>query len=108
MFAFARARSHLSISGGPPLATPDSLEASLGMNAAAISRRWLLVRQTSALSSPSLPSNYKIDQGVPDFQFPTFNSWVRFAFSSVNNASQQLWPAGRIFKGTCGTIVSLI
>jgi hypothetical protein len=76
------------------------------MSAAAISRRWLLVQQTAALRSPPLHPNYKSSQGVSDFQFPTFNSWVRFAFSSVNNASQQLWPAGRIFKGTCGTIVS--
>ena len=89
--------------GAPPLATPDSLAASLGMSSHAIAERWQLVQQTHALPSPPLDPNYKFAQGVPDFQFPTFNSWVRFTFASVNNASEQLCAAGRVFKGSCGT-----
>jgi hypothetical protein len=89
-------------SGAPPLATPESLEASLGMSAAAITRRWLLVQQTNALLSPPLPPGYRFAQGVPDFQFPPFECWARFNFVSVNNVSQQLWPMGRIPLQRCG------
>ena len=99
-FHNATATTNAATSDAPPLATPQSLEVALGMNASAISHRWLLVQQTHALNSSSA---YKIAQGIPDFQFPGFNSWVRFDFASINNVSQLLWPAGRIFNGTCGT-----
>ncbi len=85
-----------------PLATPESLEATLGMSASAVARRWLLVQQTQALQTLPLQPQYRFAQGVPDFQFPSYNSWVRFNFDSVNNASQQLWSRGRIPLDTCG------
>ena len=109
-FAVLRANNTVSseFPGAAPLATPDSLAASLGMSSAAISQRWLLVQQTQALLSPPLDPGYKFAQGVPDFQFPTFNSWVRFAFSSMNNSSKQLWAAGRVFRGRCGTKAEIL
>ena len=69
------------------------------MSAPAIARRWLLVQQTRALDASAA---YKTCQGVPDFQFPAFSSWVRFDFASTNNVSQLLWQAGRVYNGGCG------
>ena len=72
------------------------------MSAPALKQRLLLVQHTNALKSPPLQSNYRFAQGVPDFMFPSFNSWVRFNFDSMNNASEPLWSRGRVPLQSCG------
>jgi hypothetical protein len=89
-------------SGTPPLTTAESLQTSLGMSASALKQRLLLVQHTNALQSPPLQPNYRFAQGIPDFMFPSFNSWVRFNFDSMNNASEQLWSRGRVPLQSCG------
>lgn len=63
------------LEGASPLATPASLQAALGMNASALARRWAEVRVTATLNSTEL----RYCQGVKDFLFEPYESWVRCA-----------------------------
>ena len=53
----------------PPLATPSSLAARFGMDAAAVSARWKLVEATRSLPSSEL----QYSQGMPNFEWEAFD-----------------------------------
>ena len=91
------AQSH----GTPPLATPESLAARFGMNASAVSERWRVYLQTNALNDTSL----EYAQGMPDFEFESFNSWVRFDFDATDREGAMLWAGARVRReGGCSTV----
>ncbi len=77
---------------GPPLITTTQLAARLGMDAAELHARWSLVRATRELPSTAL----RYSQGMPDFEFEPFESWVRFGFDASTRDGQRLWSAARV------------
>ena len=86
--------------GQPALATAASLQATLGMNATAIERRWAEVAATARINSTSL----RYSQGAPDFLFEPFDSWVRFDFEARALDGVLLWGAARTARhGGCAS-----
>ena len=83
-----------SAGGGPPKSTPSDLEKRFGLSASAVSDRWTLVKETAQLNSSAL----RYAQGVPDFEFEPFHSWVRFDFSSQTHAGVKQWGDARVSK----------
>ena len=81
--------------GGAPLATPLSLQSALGMDAAAVSARWAQLVASRALNSTEMVYS----QGVVDFIYEPFASWVRFDFAAVAHDGSQLWGGARASLG---------
>jgi len=72
----------------------------LGFSPEPVWRRHLLVNQTKE-AAQHWPSYLTFSQGMPDYAFPPFNSWVRFNFNSSQYFSnshsglQQAWVGTR-------------
>lgn len=75
-------------------ATPRSLGARFGMNAVELAARWELVQQTRSLS----PTGLRYAQGMPDFEYESFDSWVRFDFTSRTRDGRMQWRAARTHR----------
>ena len=85
----------------PPIATPESLAARFGMSGSEIADRWELVKATKAVGN----SDVEYAQGMPDFLYESFTSWVRFDFPSFDHAGRVLWRAARTYKASgCGAV----
>ena len=78
----------------PPLATPSSLAARFGMDAAAVSARWKLVEATRSLPSSEL----QYSQGMPNFEWEAFDSWVHFDFDSSSHSGRLQWKGARRYR----------
>ena len=84
-----------------PRATPASLAAQFGMDGTEVAARWSLVNTTLTALDPSR----RYDQGVPVFDFPSLDSWVRFDFRARGHSGELLWEAAREFRASgCGTV----
>ena len=87
--------------GEPPLATPASLAARFGTSEAEVAERHALVMATKALNDSSL----EYGQGMPDFEYEAYASWVRMDFSSIDHKGDTLWGPARSNKPAgCGTV----
>lgn len=80
----------------PPLATPASLASAFGMDAAAVSARWALVDATRSLPSSEL----QYSQGMPNFEWESFDSWVHFDFDSATHDGKLQWKGARVPRPT--------
>lgn len=84
----------------PPLTSAAELAAKYEMDAEAVAARYTLVRDTAHLNK-----SLGYAQGVPDFEFESFTSWVRFDFAARAHDGRLLWDAARLPKPTgCGTV----
>ena len=81
------------VSAVPPRATPATLAARLGMDAAELSARHELVLATQRTLGASTSLRYA--QGIPDYDFEPFDSWVRFDFDSHTRRGIRLWRGAR-------------
>lgn len=73
--------------------TPATLAARLGMDAAELSARHELVVATQRTHGASTSLRYA--QGIPDYDFEPFDSWVRFDFDSHTRTGITLWRGAR-------------
>ena len=75
-----------------PAMTPDALGAAFGLDAPSLAVRWAEVQTTLRLPTQAL----RYSQGMPDFAWEPFSSWVRFDFDAVSTAGTTLWTAARV------------
>ena len=85
-----------------PGATPDSVAGAINraagtavVDASAVGARWALMKQTAQLNSSE---GLHYAQGVPDFGYESFDSWVRLDFDATTIAFAPLWSGARASK----------
>ncbi len=77
---------------------------SRGLSPEPLRKRAQLINATTAAmaASSAFDATMKFAQGVPDFAFPGFDSWVRFDFSATelddSGNPAELWNAARIWR----------
>ena len=87
-----------------PGATPDSVAGAINsaadtavVDASAVGARWALMQQTAELNSSE---GLHYAQGVPDFGYESFDSWVRLDFDATTIAFAPLWSGARASKAS--------
>jgi len=82
-----------------PKHPPATLASLYGMNSSALSERWALVQATKgALGKLDPTGDLGYSDGVPDFAYEPFNSWVRFDFSAETLKKAPVWAGARADK----------
>jgi len=71
----------------------------------AIATRWALVQQTAKLNASG---GLHYAEGVPDFGYEGFSSWVRLDFDATTIAYAPLWKGARAYKAAGCSEVALM